>query len=500
MICVSVGRSSHQNMRATHTALAKAGAKLVELRLDWLKRAPDVNALLTDRPTPVIVTCRRAVDRGRWRASEEDRMTAIRTAIVGGAEFIDLEDDIAASVPRFGKTKRIVSHHNFDETPADLKSIHAEMAKSDPDVIKLVTMANSPMDSIRMLELVQSSEIPTVGFCMGEFGTATRVLCGKYGSPWTYASFSSEREIAPGMLSYEQMVRIYQYDSIGKDTEVFGVMGDPIGHSMSPLLHNTAFASIDFNGVYVPWRVPAHQFREAMDGFTRIGIKGLSVTIPLKQEAAATASVTDQTVKDSGASNTLYRDDSNQWRATNTDYGAALETIKAGLRDAGQSDSLAGKRVLLLGCGGVSRAIALALLRNEAIVTVTGRSEKKVKAFANELNCNFVTWENRAAEFADILVNGTPVGMSPNMNEMPYPENTLREGMLVFDTIYNPENTMLIRQARERGCYIATGLEMFVRQAAGQFELFTKQPAPLDVFRETMRRAISPVHYRQDEE
>src|SRR5262245_7585594 len=176
MICVSLGRTRHKMVLAEHKALAERGAELVELRLDWLSHLPDLGRLLADRPTPVIVTCRRARDKGLWRWTEEQRLMVLRSAIVAGAEYVDLEEDIAASIPRYGATKRIISFHDFDQTPANLAEIHARLQKHDPDVVKIVTMANSPQDNVRMLQLVSGAQIPTVGFCMGEFGIPSRLL------------------------------------------------------------------------------------------------------------------------------------------------------------------------------------------------------------------------------------------------------------------------------------------------------------------------------------
>ena len=154
MICVSIGRTRHKMVIAEHKHLAEKGAELVELRVDWLSRMPDVGRLLQDRPTPCVLTCRRKEDRGRWRGTEDQRMTILRTGIVSGVEYVDLEDDIAGNVPRYGETKRIISHHNFDETPDDLETIHERLTNLDPDIVKIVTMANSTEDMVRMLKLV----------------------------------------------------------------------------------------------------------------------------------------------------------------------------------------------------------------------------------------------------------------------------------------------------------------------------------------------------------
>ncbi|MCA9061312.1 MAG: type I 3-dehydroquinate dehydratase, partial [Planctomycetaceae bacterium] len=272
MICVSLGRTRHSAMVEEHRGLAEKGAELVELRIDYLRKRPDMGRLLKDRPTPVVVTCRRHADRGRWTGAEDQRMALLREAIISGVEYVDLEDDVARSVPRYGKTKRIVSYHNFEETPIELFDIYRRIEQLDPDVIKIVTMANSPADNVRMLEMVQAADKPTVGFCMGEFGTLSRLLCGRYGSPFTYASFSRDRELAPGQLSFAEVRNLYGFNRITKDTKVFGVLGDPIAHSKSPLLHNAAFRKQKLDAVYLPLRVPADRLVASLDEFDKLGI------------------------------------------------------------------------------------------------------------------------------------------------------------------------------------------------------------------------------------
>lgn len=495
MICVTLGRTRHKMMIAEHRALAERGAELVELRVDWVPRNLRLDRLLKDRPTPVIVTCRRPEDGGRFGDSEEKRQTILREAIIAGVEYVDLEEDIAKKIPRYGKTKRIVSHHDFEKTPDNLEEIHARLCECDPDIVKIVTMADSPADNIRLLKLVESSEVPTIGFCMGETGVVSRVLCGKYGSPFTYATFSKERVMAPGQLSFEEMKKLYRYDSINKETAVFGVLGDPIGHSWSPILHNVAFAKMKLNAVYLPMRVSAEDFEETLNQYEFLGVHGYSVTIPHKQAALAFADKTDEITQEIGAANTLVKSQSGNWHAKNTDYDAALDSIKLGFTAKGD-DSLNGKRALILGSGGVAQAIGLSLSREGCALTLANRSKARGMQLAEDLSCQFVTWGNRGSVGADILVNCTPVGMFPEMNASPFEEHWLNEGMVVFDTIYNPENTLLLKHAKQRECYTVSGLEMFIRQAAAQFQYFTGQEASLDELRTTLRRAISPVRIK----
>lgn len=488
LTCVSIARTRHKMLLAEHRALADRGAKLVELRLDFLQRQPDIARLLKDRPTPVIITCRRPQDQGRWAGTEEQRLMLLRSAIVAGAEYVDLEDDIAKKIPRYGKTKRIISRHNFEKTPDDLFAIHDQLARLDPDVIKLTTMANSSYDCVRMLDLVQHAKIPTVGFCMGEFGRMTRILCGKFGAPFSYSTFSKERELAPGQFSFQEMQDIYHFDEINRQTNAFAVLGDPVGHSLSPLLHNAAMRKTGFNGVYIPIRIPADQFDRTLEELEELKFRGYSVTIPHKEAALAKYPDAEEVVHAIGAANTLYRDQHGLWRSANTDYEAALAALQLALKEG---DTLSGKRVLMLGAGGAARAIGFGVARAGGALVIASRTQDRAKRLAEQLMCRFTSWENRGSESVDLVVNCTPIGMHPNVDETPFKQHWFREEMGVFDMIYNPETTLMLREAQERGCRVVSGVEMFIRQAAAQFELFTGKTVTLDDLRETLRKGIS---------
>jgi 3-dehydroquinate dehydratase / shikimate dehydrogenase len=490
MICVSIGRTRHRMMIAEQRALAERGAKLIELRLDWLAHQPDLKRLLNDRPTPVVISCRRPQDQGKWKGSEDQRQTLLRSAIVAGVEYVDIELDIARSIRRYGTTKRIISHHDFERTPDNIEEIHEALCASDADVVKLVTMANSPTDCVRLLKLIENSKVPTVAFCMGELGVYSRVLCRRFGSPFTYATFSSERELAPGQLSFDEMQKLYRYDAISISTKLFGVLGDPVAQSLSPKLHNTAMAAAGVDGVYLPLRVPPDQFSESLDAFSDLGFTGFSVTIPHKEAILAKYPLTDDFVREIGAANTAFRDADGLWRTANTDYQAAMDAL---MTVYDPSESLNGKRVLLLGSGGAARAIGTGVTKAGGILVVSSRTAKRASTLAELLKCRAVTWENRGSEYADILINCTPLGMYPNMNESPYQSNWLRDEMVVFDTVYNPEQTLLIKDSLLRGCRVVSGIEMFIRQAAAQFRYFTGQEASLETLRATLRKGISVV-------
>ena len=494
MICVSIGRTRHKHVIAEHKHLVENGAELVELRLDYIGRAVNLSRLIDERPCPVIVTCRRQSDGGRWGGTEEARQMLLRTAIAEGVEYVDLEDDIADLIPRFGKTKRIVSHHDFSGTPNDLSDLHARMLAGDPDIVKIATMANSSMDNLRMMKLVKESEVPTVGLCMGEMGTPSRILASRFGAPFTYATFNKERALAPGQLSYRQMQEIYNYDDISKDYEVFGVIADPVGHSLSPVIHNAAFQRLGMKKVYVPFRIPEADLGAWLKHCRSLGIKGLSVTIPHKESVIAKCNKVESVVRGIGAVNTMVFDNDGTVRGYNTDHRAAMDSLQRAVAGEGENP-FTDVKALVLGAGGVSKAIAYGLSKKGATVVVASRTKARATELAKAVDGKAIEWEMRHHFSPDVLVNGTPVGMHPKMDVTPWDEKYLRPGMVVFDTVYNPEQTLLIKQARKANCKVITGVDMFIRQAAIQFQLFTGEEAPADLMRDALKRFIGPAKY-----
>ncbi len=494
MICVSIGRGRHKHVIAEHAHLVEEGAQLVELRLDYIAGEVNLKRLIDQRPCPVIVTCRRATDGGKWHGSESERLMLLRTAIADGVDYVDLEEDIAGSIPRYGTTKRIISLHDFTKTPEDLSAIHARLASKQADIVKLATMANHPHDNVRMLELIRQSNVPTVGMCMGDMGTPSRILAAKFGAPFTYATFHHERALAPGQLSFRQMLDIYHYDRIDTQTRIYGVIADPIGQGLSPVVHNAAFQAAKINSVYLPFRVPAEHLPQFLQDGPQLGICGLSVSIPHKESVLVYCTKVDRAVQAIGAANTLVFQDG-QVIGYNTDYRAALDSLAPVLRLSHGEKPLTGHVALLLGSGGVAKAIAFGLTHRGAQVVVAARRPEAAQFFQKHFGSRVVDWENRHSVNADVLINCTPVGMHPNVDETPFDRRHLRPSMTVFDTVYNPEQTLLIKEARRQNCVVVTGVDMFIRQAALQFQYFTGQTAPVDLMREELKRTIGPVRY-----
>lgn len=493
MICVSIGRGRHKHVIAEHKHLVEQGAELCELRLDYINGTIKLKRLLDNRPSPVVITHRRERDGGRYAGDEQERQLVLRTAIAEGADYVDIEEDIAASIPRYGKTKRIISYHNFRETPTDLEGLHKRMQQMDPDIIKIATMANSPQDNVRILELARNSGIPTIGLCMGDMGMPSRILGGRFGCPFTYATSSNERTLAPGQIGFRQMIDLYRYEDITDETELFGVVADPVGHSLSPHLHNAAFSEQGMERRYLPFRVPREHLTMFLNEVCpRLGVKGLSVTIPHKEAAVKFLKRPDDAVKGIGATNTIIFDQQGP-SGFNTDCDAAMESIDTMLPAERQGGSLEGMKVLMLGTGGVARGLVWSLIQRKADVVITGRTLENAQELAAHFKCRSIHWEDRGSVQPEILINGTPVGMHPNVNESPFEKRWIKPSMLVFDTVYNPEQTLLIKEARAVGAKVVTGVEMFVRQAALQFKHFTGIETSRDLMRSTLKRLTGAV-------
>jgi 3-dehydroquinate dehydratase/shikimate dehydrogenase len=499
-ICAVIGRTRHKMVQIELQEAAKRGAQMIELRLDFLAKAPDFKRLLANRPGALVATVRRPQDGGRWPGSEEERRMLLRQAIVGGFDWVDLESDVADEIRRFKDVKRIISYHNMREVPQDLEKIHEQLCKQDADVVKLAVTAHHPNDNLRVLKLLKNPPRPTVAFCMGDLGVPSRILGAKFGAPFTYAAFNKERGIAPGILSYEEMKNVYHYDRINAETKIFGVIGDPVGHSLSPLIHNTAFHSLGVNSIYVPFRVPRSNLADFFKQFDALPVHGYSVTIPHKEAVTELARDKEPAVELTRAANTLVREEGGGFSAYNTDYQAARESLIASLPASpdGSPAMLSGRTTLLLGAGGVARAIAYALHREGALVTIANRTGDRGHRLAEEVGCRAVDWAARHNVICDMFINCTSVGMHPNVDESPIHPSFLKHGLVVMDAIYTPETTLLVKEARSRGCLVLTGVDMFVRQAALQFQLFTGIEAPLELMRDVVRRALSPVVIHDD--
>ncbi len=296
------------------------------------------------------------------------------------------------------------------------------------------------------------------------------------------------------------MKSLYRYESVTKETAIFGVIADPVAHSLSPLLHNTAFQSQKIDACYLPFRIPPSDLEQFLEACPKLGIRGLSVTIPHKETVLPYLTQLEVAADGIGAVNTIvFRN--GERIGYNTDYRAAMESLAENMDVRLDTDKpFRNKRALVLGTGGVSRALVWGLREKGADVIVAGRSPIKLARFAESMGVKSVAWERRHDVRCEILINGTPLGMHPDVDQTPFDGTHLQHGMVVFETIYNPEQTLLIKNAKQANCKVITGVDMFVRQAQYQYYLFAGQYPPNDLMRYTLKKATSPVKYQYVED
>jgi 3-dehydroquinate dehydratase/shikimate dehydrogenase len=495
MLCVSLMPETTAEALEGLAEAARAGV-WAEVRLDAMREF-DLARLLASPPCPVIVTYRPRREGGRYDGPEPARLEVLRQAARLGARCIDVEHDTLSGLGDVPPARVIVSYHNFAETPADLAAIHARLAATGAAVVKVAVMANHILDTVAVLRILRDARTPTIALSMGPRGVITRILAPKFGGFLTYAApgtalpvcsrganlrgAKGHNEAGPGQVSLAEMRDLYRADRIGRATRLYGVIANPIGHSLSPRIHNAAFAETGLDAVYLPLWVEGDPaaFVRAMREFE---FDGYSVTIPHKQAVMAAVDEIEPLARRIGAINTIQRRPDGRLFATNTDWTAGLAAIEA-VVGAGW---VRGKRALVLGAGGVGRAMAFGLSDRGAFVTLTDVDTSRAGALAKEIGAEAHTFDEVFGRPYDILLNCTPVGMHPKTAASPVSPEFLRQEMVVYDAVYNPLETRLIREARAAGCRTVPGVEHFVRQAVEQFELWTGRPAPV----ETMRRVV----------
>ena len=486
------------DMRKAMFAARDAGADAVECRLDYLREPPsatDLAHLLDEAPLEVIVTNRPVDQGGRFSGDQDDRTATLAAAAEAGADFVDVEMSVdPADRP---EAPTILSHHDFDRVPPDLDAIAARMDAAPAAVNKIAFASAGPEDAFRAFDVIRACRKPTIALAMGEAGLASRILAGKFGAFGTFASLQRGAESAPGQPALDAFGGLYRWRDVGADTALCGVIGCPVGHSMSPAIHNAAFTAADVDAVYVPLLIApgADNFNRFMDALLArpwLGWRGLSVTIPHKEHALAYVGEAncDPLAVRIGAVNTITVAPDGSLRGDNTDYAAAVDAL-CDCMGIVRAD-LAGRRVAVLGAGGAARAIVAALVHYGAEVTVYNRTVSRGEQLAAEFPCRAAGRDALASLDAEIVINCTPIGMHPHVEASPL-ESIPPSVKVVFDTIYNPIETRLLAAARDACARTVSGLDMFVNQAVAQFEIwYPETPAPRDVMRQIVADRLNP--------
>ena len=501
MIILSLVERDLPSLRsAILSAPQKAGA--IEVRLDALPKVDceGLPALFDSAPRPIIASCRRIRDGGFYRGSESRRREILLAAARAGAAYVDLEHGSGVgTLARGGGLEPgvglIVSHHDHRSMPRDLAGLYRRMSRNgDVKAVKIVGTARTPADVLSARDLLSRARRggpPIISFCMGPPGTVSRIMASSWGSWATYASAGAGKEAAPGQVSLADLIGTYRVDEIDDETRLAGIIGTPLGHTLSPAIHNAAYHAHGLNFRYVPLEIPnASGLSRLRDLARRLRIRGLSVTAPYKISVVRLLDLVEPLARRIGAVNTIVSD-GRRLIGFNTDATGGHAALVEALRHLGRS--LQGLSVAVVGSGGAARALAHAVAGAGARVVVASRSERPGRALARAVGGRYVSIGRLSRERYEVLINCTPVGMSHGRTapdaSLPVPSAAIK-GILVYDVVYTPESTALLVAARERGIATLGGLEMLVRQAAEQYVLFTGRTAPLETMREAARLAL----------
>jgi len=491
-LCVAVQAGSVAEMIERAAAAiqdCKPDAKFIEFRLDSLAKPavalPKVKEFLAARrDVTAIATCRRKEFGGNFEGALTAELDVLLKAAKAGCKIADLEVESAEEARpsqlaqwrarlRAAGAALLISYHDFTQT-GDMEHAARRIEAFQPEFVKVVSTAQSLVDNLAVLRLIEERSLSShvVGMAMGEEGLVSRVLGPRAGAAFTFASFDDGSgagvATAPGQVTARTLRDLYRVEQLDQATRVFGVAGNPIAHSLSPLMQNTAFRRENVNAVLLPLKVRA--LGELLTLARELPLAGTAVTMPLKQEVVPRLANMDPLTARIGACNTLRTGADGRLYGFNTDVAGVVRPLEKRLK-------LKGARIGVVGAGGAARAAVFGLVDQGAEVFIFNVIHEQAVALAREAKATVLTREQFAKERFDVLINATPCGMEGNPKPLPIEEDELNAG-LVFDMVYNPLETPLLKLAKERGLPTISGMEMFVQQGARQFEIWTGKPAP----------------------
>ncbi len=486
-ICAVVAAADAGAMRR-QLRVASRETGTVELRLDWLAGDREISRFLEGLKVPrkamLIATCRRRSAGGKYVGTIAAQLAHLAEAIAAGCQWYDLEIETVRQCPPkllnvlLADGRQLTSAHFFDRMPKNPGRVANELARGKSDAIKIAAHCDSLRDARKIFALGHARR-NVVAVPMGDVAVPARLLAIREGSAFTYAPV--ENATAPGQVSLEEVKRVYRLDNLTRRTQIYGVIGDPVGHSLSPTMQNAGFAARHLDAMYLPFLV--RDLRDFVDSIGPLGIRGFSVTIPHKQAIPRYLDGCDPLAARIGAVNTVVVRGGGKLYGYNTDYVGVLRALEDRM-------PLRGSRVLIAGAGGAARAVAFALAQSGAIPCITARRTARAKALARAAGGEAIDRASVRGEFFDAIVNATPVGMHPRVIESPLASRELN-CRLVFDTIYRPRITKLLRLAQQRGIEIVSGVEMFVAQGTAQFEIWTGERAPTSAMRRAVLSALA---------
>ena len=480
-LCVAVIGSDGNEMAERAEGLVRDNSML-EFRLDYLSKPglaiPRIKRFLESHGgTLAVATCRRAVSGGKFRGSITSQLDILTKAAAAGCQLVDVELQTATKCKPEqlqklrARAALILSYHDFRATKK-LDETLEKMLAHPAEFYKLVSTATTLFDNVMMIKFLarEGDRHSVVGMCMGEQGTISRVLGVRAGSVFTFASAGAGQETAPGQITAQELRSVYRIDQVDVATRVYGVVGDPIAHSLSPAIMNAAFRRENVNAVYLA--LHAKTLKDLLTCVKEIPIHGLSVTMPYKETILPHLDNTDSHSSKVGACNTVVRAQDGKLYGFNTDTAGIVRPLERRL------NTLEGARILVLGAGGAARAAVFGLKERGSEVYILNRSLAAAKKLAHQAHARVVKRPDLKKLAFDVIINATPVGLG-NTRDTPLQDKEIN-ARYVFDMVYDPAETRLLKLAKERGAQLIPGIEMFVHQAARQFEIWTGKPAPWD--------------------
>ncbi len=479
-LCVAIQGNSPAELFDRAESTVK-NFKFIELRLDSLSKPANSFSYLKQflgehKDVTVIATCRRKSHGGGFDGPLAAELEILTRAAQTGCQIIDLEVESAEECKSAQLTKLrsagaalLISFHDYSRTKGlDQAADRIEAFK--PDFVKVVSTARTLADNLAVLRLIEDHSLAShvVGIAMGEEGLVSRVLGPRAGGAFTFASYSEDTETAPGQVKAETLRDLYRLEHLDQATRVFGVAGNPISHSLSPALHNAAFRREVVNAVLIPLK--AKSVQDLLTLALELPLGGCAITMPFKTEVLPHLANMDPLTARIGACNTLRTGADGKLYGFNTDVAGVIRPLERRLR-------LKGARVAVLGAGGAARAAVFGLVEQGAEVLVVNRTHEHAVTLARQAKAKSLKHELLAKQRFDVIINATPCGMPGTKQSLPLAENELNAS-LIFDMIYNPPETPLLKLAKSRGLAVISGLEMFVQQGARQFEIWTGKPAP----------------------
>ena len=477
-VCLALSGDTAEDMLATAESMARDNP-FIEFRLDYLKQPlaalTKIHRFLeTHQYVTAIGTCRRADNGGKFKGSLASQLDVLTKAQAAGCQIVDLELQSALkskpeAIARLrSRAGLILSFHDFRAT-RNLDETLEKMLKIPADFYKVVTTATTLSDNVAMMKFLQaqSAKHALIGLCMGEQGIISRVLGVRAGSVFTFGAINDDLKTAPGQVSARDLRAIYRIDQVDAATRVYGVAGDPIAHSLSPVIMNTALRRENVNGVYLP--LHAKTLKDLIHCVREIPLHGLSITMPYKQAILPYLDNTDAHTAKIGACNTVVRGQEGKLYGFNTDVAGVIRPLEQRL-------SIESAKVLVLGAGGAARAAVFGLKERGAEVWILNRTTAKAQKLARQAKARTIKRADLRKIAFDVIINATPVGMG-NARDCPLKDQEI-QARVVFDMVYDPVETHLLHVARTKGIAVIPGVEMFVQQAARQFEIWTGKPAP----------------------